>query len=183
MLANALPDAVGAIRDLYVKTLADSIKQAGEVHVEPSLRSKSGDPLLEGSLQTPVRVDFLYKFGALAGKSGMVDTPHRLPLPQIISSIGDVALDIGSFQWDYASFTLHDARLDDLSNVRAWFLEAFDLEDRHPRGPDGLYNVVHFISDPENGVFTIDFGSAPTETFLAAIRAFASIGPRRISVG
>jgi len=172
-------------RALYIAEFQRVVVAMGEAHVEPALRQSDGTLATDGELQLPYRMDLLPEIG---GPSVMVDSPIRAQIEPREMQRGPVQVSVTSFVWDYANISIlglpGNASWEPL---RQWFLRWFDTEDEDPVNEEGLYGVAHFMSDPKEipgGVsITIDFGSAPIESFDSLVHALVSMCPRRVEVG
>lgn len=66
-------------------------------------------------------------------------------------------------------------------------MDWFDIADQNSESEEGLYGVVHFVSDPEttgNGGWrmTADLGSSPARAVEDLMCRFAEAGAKELSV-
>jgi hypothetical protein len=98
-----------------------------------------------------------------------------------------LSIEIHSLCWDYMQFELPMVGIVDWEWLRNWFLRWFDMADARSAGADGLFGVVHFVSDPkveaDVAAFFVDFGSAPTDAFAGFLDELVRIGVARCVVG
>lgn len=177
-------ELLDAIRDLYVVELSRAAADAA--HVEPALRTASGELALEGTSPLPCRVDVIPEYGEAAGRPARIDSRKRLQFEPIAFEIDSTRIVIAPFAWDDVEIEIRG--LDESAAKRAaseWFMRWFDADDLNPR-IDGLYQVVHFLSDisvKADGIeATIDLGSAPTRAFEDLLLGLADIGAAEVYV-
>ncbi|WP_242489766.1 hypothetical protein [Pseudomonas sp. TH07] len=154
-----------AIRKPYVETLSRVAAQCAS-HVEPAYRNSDGSLATEGAMDTPCRVDAIAAEGVSAGQLVQVDSETELAFEPVRFELGQTAVVISPFGWDWLPLQVRGLSGEVASQVvRAWFLEWFDGEDENSPTEEGLQGVVHFVSDPEateEGYrVKIDLGSAP----------------------
>ena len=94
-----------------------------------------------------------------------VDSQTRLKFAPFSLRVGRTDIELNPFFWDAATLELNAADPSRLPAVlKTWFLSWFDTEDVNTRNAEGLYGVVHFMSDPEIAEqrcsVNIDLGSA-----------------------
>jgi hypothetical protein len=173
---------IDLVRKVYINEFRRVFFEMGDVHLEPALRTSTGLLATEGELRLPVRLDLLPKAG---GSSIMIDSPTRPQIELWESMIGDCHVSIRPFTWDYARVSIYGV-FDNWTPIKEWFFRWFDPDDQNCLNKEGLYGVVHFLSDPEieEGVasLTVDFGSAPIEAFFSLLDAFLAMRPNRVEV-
>lgn len=174
------------IRALNIDALFAAIMSAGPVHVEPALRRSDGMLAVEGRWQMPLRLDFLRK-GRESERTDPVRPTRTLSFSRFTTTIGSARLDVGPFGWDWCEIET-DLGPESLGPLlQLWFIEWFDPDDRNARGPDGLYSVVHFASDPDASAlgsrFVVDLGSAPVACLDALLLRLSAAGMRVGRIG
>ena len=175
------------VRHTYVETLAAAVAGAGAGGVaEPLLMDGDGRPVSDGVLQVPCRVDLVVVRDGLAGSQQRVDATRLVEFDEIAFD-WDSGLEVTltPFSWDYVQLDL-DALVDH-RELKTWFEQWCQLEDVREPGPDGLFGVVHFISDPKRAGSSwrlfVDLGSAPVKAFEQLLDAVERSGARRVRVG
>jgi hypothetical protein len=168
----------------YIVQLQSSLRTSSPVHVEPALRTADGSLALDGQLQLPFRPDLLPKSG---GPSIMVGSVQRMHFEPWETEVAHSRIAIAPYFWDYVAVKLHGIPADATwEPVREWFLKWFDPEDQNSINAEGLYGVVHFMSDPKLTVagaeITVDLGSAPAECFGSMISALLTLRPTLLEV-
>ena len=77
--------------------------------------------------------------------------------------------------------------LPDHEPVFAWLAKWYDPRDTRVADEDGLHNVVHNITAPEQSAegwnVSIDFGSGPLDAFTEFIELVKSSGASRLEIG
>lgn len=180
MTQNAV---LGVVRECYVRALAAAVAAHQPCHVEPALRRRDGTLALEGPLKTPCRVDLI---GRTTGTRVMVDAPGRLPDTPVEFRVDGIQVHVNPFSWDAVRVVAKPVREGDLSFLSRWFSEWFDPEDTHGPDEQGLYRVVHYMSDPEltDGTvsFVVDFGSTGIEVFEDLMKTLAEAGVTAVAI-
>jgi hypothetical protein len=172
------------VRSHYIAQLQHAARAASPVHLEPALRTSDGSLALEGTLSLPFRPDLIPKAG---GPSITVDSTMRVQFEPWDGQVGGSRFNIAPFIWDYVAIKLSGVAAEsDWDPLRKWFLRWFDTEDHNSLNSEGLYGVVHFMSDPEpiagGSKITIDLGSAPIECFDSLLGALVSLRPTLVEV-
>jgi hypothetical protein len=174
--------AIESVRQVYVDEFRRILAETDDVHLEPALRTSDGALATDGELELPYRPDLLPKAG---GPSIMIDSPTRPQIEQWESAVGAAQVSVSPFIWDYAKVSIVGP-VDDWTPIKDWFFRWFDPDDQNSLTEEGLYGVVHYMSDPvvEEGVIsiTVDFGSAPTEAFFSLLDAALAMRPSRVEV-
>ncbi|MEZ4376230.1 MAG: hypothetical protein R3B07_35830 [Polyangiaceae bacterium] len=181
-----LPDLLERVRALNVDALASAVKEEPEAFVEPAFRCEDGSLAVEGPFDLPLRADLVQREGDHAGDSVMVDPPRMVTFESLSFRIEQCHLSLEPFGWDNALVVARPLTLSAVTPLRDWFLRWFDPEDEAELHEDGLYHVVHFLSDPEEAdgalQFIVDFGSAPVDAFDALIDTLITQGATHIAV-
>ncbi|MCK9800300.1 hypothetical protein M1B34_22050 [Pseudomonas sp. MAFF 302030] len=180
-------ELLAAIRKPYVETLA-RIAAQGALHLEPAYRKSDGSLATEGAMDTPCRVDVIAAEGESAGQPVQVDSESELAFEPIRFELGQTAVVISPFGWDWLPLDVRGLSLEAASQVlRTWFFEWFDGEDENPPTEEGLQGVVHFVSDPEptgeGYKVKIDLGSAPGVAVESLLFALADTGATGVFLG
>jgi hypothetical protein len=149
---------------------------------EPALRTADGAIAYDSEgMRTPVRKDVARKEDG-AWVTANVDAPKITPAaPLRLVWKNRLHVTIATITWDYVAFRLAPVGSQrDLGEIRKWFLRWFDPEDLLQKTEEGLFGVVHFVSNPEtrDGAteLIVDFGSAPVQAFEELLDCFADAG-------
>lgn len=163
-LANIMTftELLTAIRSAYVEQFAKAASEQ-DAHIEPAYRQSNGSLSLEGSLLIPSRADFIPKN---ANQPVMMDSKFQLRFEPISFDIQSTSIVISPFGWDWMTLQVISINKGAVTQtLKEWFLHWFDLEDSNQSTSEGLYGVVHFLSDPEPTIdglqVNIDLGSSP----------------------
>ena len=184
----AVLELLQKIRALNIRALQSAVSESSPCHVEPVFRSEDGDVAVDGPFGLPCRVDVISVRGAGGiGASIMVNPPTQLHFGDLSLTWNGLKVLIRPFGWDYVAFRCSFNSPPDWSLLTSWFWRFFDADDRNEEAPEGLYNVVHYLSDPvfENGqgVFTVDFGSCEIRAFGELMQTLSEIGANQVEVG
>jgi hypothetical protein len=179
-------EVLSEIRALYVRDLVAASLE-GDFIVEPAFRRQDGSLALDGALALPMRADLIERSGARRGQSRAVVPSQRLDFPPFGFMLEGCEVLVHPFDWSQIGLTLHGADADALHSVlRPWFMAHFDPDDANGADDDGLFGVVHFLSDPVThdgaSVVELDLGSAPVEVFEALLIALAEAGCTQVVV-
>jgi hypothetical protein len=168
---------------LHLSELAD-----GKAILEPTLRSVDGTVTYDcHGLKTPIRKDVATKQGD-SWVTANVDAPTvRVSPPINLIWKDSLGVSVHALTWDYVTFLLSPPASDvNWIPVRDWFLRWFDVDDVNDKIPEGLFGVIHFMSDPEtegNQIkLVVDFGSAPVGAFGELLDCFTDAGFTRCDV-
>ena len=180
-----------SIRELYTEEFADVVARLGDspdvrVFSEVALRDRTGQPIREGSLGLPMRLDLVSLSGG-APESPSID-PERLMRFEPVSFVSRAGLNVllHPFQWDSMTLSFQDPGvIADWQPLVDWFGEWYRENEDGAEGE--LLGVVHFLSDPEltsgRVRFTADLGSAPVEAFEALLDVVAALGVENVVIG
>ncbi|MCR9062223.1 MAG: hypothetical protein NXI02_33230 [Rhodobacteraceae bacterium] len=183
-------EIVERARSRTVSRIKDAIETRSlrtKVHTEPAIRAKDGAlAYAPDGLKLPLRWDF-YALGEPDEKNADSLT-LKLVEPASAEWGSDMQIEFISVCWDCMIFRLSPARSDeDWTWLSSWFMRWFDADDQKQKDSDGLYRVVHFISDPEpeEGAsrFFVDFGSAETGAFMDLLDRVSEQGYTRCVIG
>jgi hypothetical protein len=176
------------VRGYNVAALKSRIAEHPDAFVEPALRDNAGELVGEGPLGLPARVDLVLVNDGVPTEQVTVNPEKSLSFSAFETYLHGLPLRISPFGWDYAHLrvvTPQPAR--DFTKLRAWFMEWFDADDVHGSDADGLYQVVHFMSDPayipSGFKFVLDLGSAPVTALGSLAEALIAMGAVRAEVG
>jgi hypothetical protein len=96
---------------------------------------------------------------------------------------GETSVTLRPFVWNGVMFITQGGRSAD---VDSWFLRWADIDDNNESDEDGLGCVIHSlkVTDlPENGrAYSVDFGSAPVDSFVDFLDVLARSGATTIDV-
>lgn len=183
-------ELIDRARDRTITRIQESItdkRKSSEVHIEPAMRDRDGNIVsAPDGLKLPLRWDY---FAESAPEEKNADSiTLKLAEPLYAEWQNGMRIKIISVCWDCMIFRLAPAQGDsDWSWLSSWFLEWFDPEDLNPEGEAGLYEVVHFISDPEihdsSVRFIVDFGSAKTASLTSLLDLAAQLGFSSCEIG
>jgi hypothetical protein len=182
-----IPELLAAIRKPYVDALAMA-SSSPAVHVGPAYRQKDGSLSTEGALALPCRADVIPKEGSSAGQAIRIDSDSQLKFEPIRFNLGATTVHISTFVWDWAPFEVKGLSEEPASKaLSSWFLEWFDPDDQNSRTGEGLYGVVHFMSEPERTAggwkVTVDLGSSPENALEDLLFRLADAGASEVRVG
>ena len=155
-----------AVRNSYVSSLSSAVRASPGAHIEPVYRMSDGLPALEGLLSLPARADLIPTRGEGAGRPLMVNSAAQLEFePVPIGSFGP-GVSVSSFTWDSLTVRVRGLPEQEVASRGAeWFVRWFDADDTNGPTSEGLYGVVHFMSEPASTggwvEFSADLGSAP----------------------
>jgi hypothetical protein len=186
MIPDPIPSHLDIIRSLYVATFAEVIRER-EGHVEPVFRTDDGDVAVEGELELPCRADFIDPEANEGGESLMVDSARLASFEPLAVEIGGTKLHVAPFGWDWATLSVLGLDDEDASDLLVkWFWDWFDADDTNEETAEGLYGVVHFLSDPEpveGGLrVNLDLGSAPAEAMTDLLSRLIESEAREVHV-
>jgi hypothetical protein len=181
------------IRELYLDRYAEAIKnyrrnKSVKVFTEGALATSRGEPIGEGPLDLPMRIDIAVVKGGSVKESFRVDSELRLYFETFsVDWAEKLPVTLCPFQWDFCQARLFGlADSPDWKPLVDWFMSSF--HGSSPSGADEDFSgVVHFMSDPElQGecyLVEFDFGSAPVETFGTLLEAFILVGAKSVEIG
>jgi len=179
-------ELLAAVRKPYIDTLASAAVESE--HIEPAYRRADGSLAIEGLLHLPCRADIIAASGPSAGQPIRVDSETQLRFEPVSFHVGETPVSFYPFVWDWAAVEVGGLNEETIAQAfKAWFLEWFDTEDQNDPTEDGLFGVVHFMSDParttQGWVVTIDLGSLPEEALEDLLRRMSDVGASQIRVG
>lgn len=182
-LPPELHDLLSTVRALYVQELAEAVRNQPGSFVESALRMEDGTLATEGTPPTPYRADLISRD---TGETIQIDSTRRLTFREASFKRHGFRLQIASFFWDCANFSVNGATALDVDLISNWFDHWFDPEDQRDPNELGLHGVVHSMSNVEvsndDWVFQIDFGSAPIEAFTDLIASLEAAGAKSVEV-
>jgi len=183
-----ITELFAAVRNGYTERLAKVIAGSPGAHVEPAHRTAHGALAVEGDLSLPCRVDLIPTQGANAGASLTVDSETQLQFEALTFTLPPAVVHLSPFTWDWV--TLRVAGLSSTqasASVTQWFARWFDGDDANSPTAEGLYGVVHFLSDPEvsgqSVAYHLDLGSASEAALEDLLFCLADAGASEIHVG
>jgi len=176
------------IRQLNVQALAKAIALHPDSHVEPTFYTDDDEIAVDGPFDLPCRMDLIPIVDDEAGDSLMVTPPTALSFDALtVPLAGGVDFEIAPFGWDQAALTVALPDDTSLAPLIQWFWHWFDEADDNDPGPDGLFGVAHYLSDPEHADgtlrFEVDFGSAPIDALDDLVSVLIEMGATRIAIG
>jgi hypothetical protein len=178
-----LTEVLRVARESYVSAFAEALSDHGACHVEPALRRADGSLVLDGHPPSPVRLDLIVKS---TGARINVEAAVAHGLQAWTGSVRGLNVAISPFHWEQAHLSFDGAGVGAADRVVAWFTRWFDPDDSNRAGPDGLYGVVHYLSDiaGEDAKlrFTVDFGTVSATAVEELFQLLADSGATRGSV-
>lgn len=176
-----------AIRSTYVNALAKTVTEQS-AHIEPAYRQADGSLATEGFLSLPCRADLIPKEGEKANQPVMVDSSSQLRFDPITFEVKSTSITISPFGWDWVTLEARGISEGTVTQaLKDWFLHWFDAEDSNEPTSEGLYGVVHFMSDPEatsTGLrVNIDLGSSPPAAFEDLLFRLSDANASEVHVG
>lgn len=181
--AMTIAELLTAIRQPYADLLSQAAN-AQDYYVEPAYRNSDGTLATEGAWNLPCRVDVI-PVSEDSAEPVQVDSQTRLDFEPIHFRIGDSAVELQPFVWDWLSLEVQGLTEEKASKALIdWFNDWFDGDDENEPDEAGLQQVVHFMSDPQvlaGGVkATIDLGSAPVEALEDLLFALSDAGAAQL---
>ena len=181
-------ELLASIRNRYAERLTAAIANVPGAHVEPAYRIAGGALAVEGDPALPYRADLIPTQGAQAGVSLMVDSETKLQFEPLTFPISLATVHLAPFTWEWVRLKVAGLSLVQTSTVMSqWFLRWFDGEDTNPPTAEGLYGVVHFLSNPEvSGVsvtYNLDLGSSSEAALEDLLFCLTDVGASDINVG
>jgi hypothetical protein len=181
-----ISDLLEKIREPYVRVLAESVRQQ-PAHIEPAYRQASGALATEGLLELPCRADFI-STEKEAPEPFTVDSKTQLQFEPVSFIIGNTSIKLSPFGWDWVRIGILGLKNESaLSVLKSWFLHWFDEEDQNGENEEGLFGVMHFMSEPEvleeEIRVTVDLGSAPAESVEDLMFRASDAGAKELYVG
>jgi hypothetical protein len=178
------------IRSQYVSKfeaiLLKEQKGSGRVLSELVMRDANGEPVEEGLLGLPMRIDLLQESENNSYSSLSIDSDECITFaPLEFEWKETLEILFQPFQWDSLTVVAYGTpKNEKWLELIAWFRKWFKA------GNDGsgqILNVVHFLSDPsatsEGCSFQIDLGTAPIAAVEELFDAFKKTGIERIQIG
>lgn len=180
-----ITELLTAVRQPYADLLSQTAR-AQDSHVEPAYRNSDGMLATEGIWELPCRADVI-RVSEDTTEAVQVDSQTRLRFEPIHFHLGDTAVQLQPFVWDWLSLEVQGLAEEKASKALIdWFNDWFDGDDENEPDEAGLQQVVHFMSDPQvlaGGVkATIDLGSAPVEALEDLLFALSDAGAARIGL-
>ena len=161
-----------------------------KVITEPALCAASGKAVCApDGLRLPLRYDLvIQRQDGEFQKENADSTTIEFGEPLFATWDEGLRIEIHRLCWDYMCFELFPVLATiEWDGLRRWFLKWFDADDKDTAGKDGLFGVLHFVSDPatENGVskFFVDFGSASSDCLAELFDEFVRIGVKQCVIG
>ena len=161
--------------------------RSGKVHIEPLMRTSDGMPAIDPcGLRLPLRWDYYLEGDTENHSSDSTPLVLSVPLTEV-PSLG-LQLNLHSLCWDCMRFHISPSSgYDEFVWLSKWAFKWLDIEDEKVKASNGLYEVIHFVSDPvtinEVVVFVVDFGSSPTEAFVDLLHCLKNAGVSKCEVG
>jgi hypothetical protein len=179
-LGQLLEDIRQHYVDHFLAVVRRLQRRAGaKVRTEVALCDSEGQPVCEGTLHLPLRIDAVVVQDGEAIESISVDAAKMLSFePVLFQWSGNLTVFLGPFAWHALEMRLPRlGRGKGWAALQSWFKKWF-REDEDGEG--ALLGLVHFLSDPEESAeavsFTVDLGSAPVEAFEELLDAIAACG-------
>jgi hypothetical protein len=179
-----LLEVAAKAREIYLDAFRAAIKELGdEIMAEPALRDEDGSLVVEGDLELPIRYDLVRLQEGEASESIQVDSDQIVDFEEFEMPLSSGrGVRVIPFLWDCCPVLLRNVQEADWTPLRDWFMKWFDGEDENEPTPDGLQEVVHFLSDPDpsdlGSMVLCDFGTAPLLAFEEFVSALGQIAPQ-----
>jgi hypothetical protein len=163
-----IQEIIGRQRELYLRDLLDFYK------------GKSGgvrEIMLELNNDEPIRQFKLYRLDHYDQVEGVskpteLNSDKYLDFEPIEYKYEDLNVELNPFYWNGCEFVLDSNSIDSMWLIE-WTKKWIDENDEKQENADGLTGVIHNVSRPtrckDTFSFTIDFGSAETESFIDLI--------------
>lgn len=183
-----IAEILTAIRIATVSALSDAHSANPDAHVEPAYRTADGKLAVDGVWKLPCRADLIAKRGAAAGVSHTVNGKSQLKFNCVDVGSAQVVIQLCPFQWDALTLNIAGLSWDKAKAVLVpWFWRWFDEADNNDLTSEGLYGVVHFMSDPEwvDGALQVrlDLGSVPESALNELLGRLADVGASQVRLG
>jgi hypothetical protein len=176
-------------RDVLLERIAQRRAGSSRVIVEPALRNTAGEIVsAPDGLKLPLRYDLAAQSNDGAFQTENTDsTTINFSESVFVTWEHTLRIEIQRLCWDYMMFEVRVDEAFDWEWLRQWFLKWFDLDDSRSADTDGLYDVVHFVSDPEidgnTARFFVDFGSSSTDALADLFDALKAQGITQCTIG
>ena len=182
-----ISEILTAVRTPYIATFA-RVATEHVSHVEPAYRQSDGSLAVEGSLDLPCRADLIPIEGSNAGQAIQVDSETRLTFDVVTFASGAGEVVLSPFVWDWTPLEVLGLDQEYVSNVfQSWFLKWFDTEDENAPTEEGLFGVVHFMSEleptAEGWKVTVDLGSSPVSAVEDFLFRMVDAGASQVRIG
>ncbi len=176
-----------AVRASYVGSLCEVLRASPGAHVEPVFRTSDGSPATEGPLSLPTRADLIPVQGANAGMPLTVDSAERLQFATVSIALDTTKVSLSPFVWDWIDLGVLGLQEREVTAILVqWFMSWFDAEDHNEVSRDGLYGVVHYMSEPVAAegaiVVALDLGSSPPAALEDLFSRLSAAGASEIRV-
>lgn len=190
-MTMTLGDLLEMVRQDYVDHLLaageDARAEGAQVVFEPVLRDEvSGQPVLEGEMKLPARVDLgVTQGGGFEPVQVEAEGVFQYDGAVDVSWDGGMKVSVRPFRWDAMAVRLEGvADGVDWAPVQQWFWRWF----AEPEELEGeVQEVVHHLSDPLRAGAAMrlvaDMGSAPLEAWQDLLDACLACGAKRVEIG
>ncbi|RVT47486.1 hypothetical protein [Rubrivivax albus] len=177
-------ESLSYIRALYLARFREVLAATPDVHIEPALRTSTGELAVDGDFSLPCRVDLVSRGG---GQRFSVDSNRLHSFEPIVADIDGMRVEVSPFAWDNVSVAVSGPpSLESAKALCQWFAAWFDPDDDNPASEDGWYEVVHFMSDPtafgHTTVVTVDLGSATTSAVEDLFTRLLAVGAKKVQL-
>jgi len=177
-------EVVGKVRDQYLDRYRGAIAGYRE-------RFSPGGPEVllevEGEGQEVFR---LHRFDLASGavkppNLTEVNSETHLEFDILAVEYEGIAISLAPFVWNGVEFNVSPP-IGDTSRLAAWALRWIDPSESNKPDADGLGGYLHSItrieSDAEMSSFSVDFGSAPLNSWRELFDVLASAGTKRVKI-
>lgn len=185
-----LGEILDQVRAYYLKRFVEATRKYSkdEIETEAALRNKTGELQCDGRFALPVRVDILVGSKSKMNESITIDTERMLSFEPIEFPWEEqLQVSLRPFQWNWIRVSIPEKRNVDWKPVVEWFWKWFDKDDCNKPDKDGLFGVVHFLSDPKTegnkNVVFIDFGTSPVTALEEFLDAVVKTGANEVTIG
>lgn len=100
---------------------------------------------------------------------------------------GQLNIELNPFFWHGCDFVFKQ-ELTDIDWLISWTKKWIDEEDKNPTNTNGLSGVIHNVTRPRSKTnsettFSVDFGSADTDSFIELIETIEKQGIQELRIG
>ena len=182
-----LDQLISSIRSHYLTRYQESISKYRERYLG---KPNSAEVLLELQRDTP----YIYRLYRVDLASGSVDPPNitevnldsYMKFHDMQFVVLGVHITMSPIAWNGVEFSVKPPFSDD-HKLQHWAEKWIDVEETASRDEFGLGNYIHSITEPINResetIFSIDFGSAGTQSWYELLLALKEMGAKRITIG
>lgn len=181
---DVIVDILSQVREHYLEHYAASLEAYRATHA-PS----APEILLELDRECPLAYKFYrVDMGSNAGGEFSVQEVNpetHLNFELLHEQIGAVDVSLAPIAWNGVEIIAQLKEFEP-SLIERWTLKWLDIEDCHAQDRHGLQSVIHSVVKPEfenNALhLSIDFGSAPLDSFMELISILEDMGAAQVQI-